>query len=65
MSLVLRKRRHTAQTRLDLQLEETVINVWKKIELPLFMSVKALAYDKRREKAEQKFQVFASIPSCT
>lgn len=36
MSVVLKKRRHIAQTRPDLQLGETVINVEKKIELPLF-----------------------------
>lgn len=42
MSVELKIRRHIAQTRPDPQLGETVINIQKKIEVPLFTLVKDL-----------------------
>lgn len=52
MSVELKKRRHIAQTSPALQLRESVTNVQKKIELPLFALVKDLFYYKCREKAK-------------
>ena len=45
----------------DLQLGETDINMWKKIELLLFTSANSLNHDTYRGKDEQKCQVFATI----
>lgn len=52
MSVKLKKRRHIAQTRPNLQLRGTVTNVQKEIELPLFTLMKDLVNYKCREKTK-------------